>query len=166
MREAVIGLGGVLLGAAVTAGITWWMRRDRQREMRRIAARLLLGEASALCLQLKDSRKHHRVLPDAGERARRLLAAWRERPAELSALPIETWESVTMGVHGLYMLAQEADFLSDKEWAPSTDEVYQQLEQMLGFVEDGIRDLARDSQARRKVSSTQRAVDRSRLTDY
>lgn len=65
MREAVIGLSGVLIGAAFTAGIAWWTRRDRQRELRRIAARLLLGEASALRRQLNESRMHRRVLPDA-----------------------------------------------------------------------------------------------------
>lgn len=63
-----------------------------------------------------------------------------------------------MGVHGLYMLAQDADSLSDKEYTSATDGVYQQLEKMLGLVEEGIRDLAKDSQDRRKVSSMHRAV--------
>jgi hypothetical protein len=148
--EALIGLGGVVLGASATAGITWWVQRDNRREKRRIAARLMLGEASAFRAQLREARQAHHVLSDAGVRARRLLDAWRERPAELSALPIETWHMVTMGVHGLYMLAQDADFVAGEDWNSRTDRVYKELEEMLKLVEGAIRALAEDSRSWRR----------------
>jgi hypothetical protein len=145
MLEVLIGLVGVMVGAGTTAGIAWWGRRDLRREQGRIAARLLLGEAVALSRQLHEARQEQRVLPDAGDRARRLLEAWRERPEDLSGLPIETWYFVTARVHELHVFAVEADDVSGREWSTHTDFVYEQLERLLAPVDSVLRRAAGDS---------------------
>lgn len=147
--------------SAAWSGPSWWTRRERRREQERVAARLLLGEASALRSQLRDARRDRRVLPDAGEHARRLLGAWRERPEELSALPIKIWDAVTMGVHHLYMLAGDADSVSNQEWSQRTDDVYRELEKMLAAVEGLVQGLADDSRSRRQRFSIRRKRKRS-----
>jgi|SRR5215211_7317901 len=43
-REALSGLGGVIIGALISGGATWWMARRAERRSARTAARLLLEQ--------------------------------------------------------------------------------------------------------------------------
>ncbi|MFZ1154162.1 MAG: hypothetical protein WAN93_04580 [Solirubrobacteraceae bacterium] len=75
-------------------------------------------------------------MPDAADRACLLLDCWRERPEELSELPVETWRYLTMWVHAAHMAASDVDRVSNEGWSQATGQVYEELELLLGQAED------------------------------
>jgi hypothetical protein len=130
VTSALIGLLGVLLGVAGTVGFAWWSRRDERRQRARVAARLMLGEASALRAQLAQARQEQQPIPDLRQRCNVLLYAWRQRPEELAEFPMEVWRSVTFWVHDLTNVAQHVERLGPS-WSDEADWVYGRIEVVL-----------------------------------
>jgi hypothetical protein len=147
MLAALTGVLGALIGVAATAGVAWWNRRAARQRQAPVAARLLLGEATALRADLDLCRLEQRVLPDAEDRARLLLAAWRDRPEELSELPVESWRRLTSWVHGAHMAASSVDGVGMDGWTPAVDWAYIGLGLYLSQAE-GLAGLAAGSSLR------------------
>lgn len=96
----VIGAIGAIIGALGAGGVAWWTQRNSSRSRGRRAARVLLGEATALRAEVERADADQTPLPDAGGR---LLQVWRDN-VDLGELPYKDWKRVTNRVHTLNVL--------------------------------------------------------------
>jgi len=129
--DALIGLFGAVIGALGAGGVAWWSQRNSARSRGRRAARVLLGETTALRVRLDRACSEQTALPDIGEI---LLATWRDNK-DLGELPFNKWRLVTAGVHELNMRAMTAQEVSQSGWSPDTLVAYLDLSALLVRIE-------------------------------
>lgn len=129
--DALVGLGGAVVGAAAATGVALWNQRQSARKSRRVAARVLLGEALALQAAVINARRGEQVLPDIAERTRTFRSYWRANPDEMGEFPRAVWLLVTAAVHDLLMHAKAAERESELGWSEHTDLSYRRLQESL-----------------------------------
>lgn len=129
--DAIIGLLGAVIGAIGAGGVAWWSQRNSARSHGRRAARVLLGETTALRARLSRACDEQEVLPDVGEI---LLMTWRDNKG-LGELPFNEWRLVTARVHDLSTLTMTAQVVSRSGSSEDTIAAYESLSSLLLEIE-------------------------------
>ena len=120
MAQAIFGLIGVVIGAAVTGAVEWWRTRRESEIKGRAAARLVREELAGLTIALEvaaDLESDARVAESVRSEIERGIydaLAWQEQRALLAELLTDdAWRLVTHAYYMVSLFRQYAD--SDDE---------------------------------------------------